>query len=183
MPRRPCGSGGAPDRPGRVVDRGPRRVVARARRPAAGPTRSGLIRCRAAAVHHVHERDHSQAEGDPAHHRGLSRPHLDHPPPGVRSQTGDRRLLDGGGHRVGDRTQLHRLRTPGQRRHLGDVRGDARRRRARPLVAHHRRVQGVRPLHRSHHHSHAHEVGRGVSRRPRPLEPSASRLGRRADQP
>ena len=60
----------------------------------------------------------------------------------LRHQARDRRVLDRRGHRLGDRPQLHRLRPARQRRHLGHLRGHARRRRPRPVVADRRGVQG-----------------------------------------
>ena len=97
----------------------------------------------------------------------------DDPPAGVRPEARHRRLLDRGRHRMGDRPQLHRLRTALQRRDLGDVRGDARRRRARPVVADRRGARRHDPLHRPHHDPHPHEVGRGPSRRPTTCRASA----------
>ena len=97
----------------------------------------------------------------------------DHPPAGLRHQARRGRLLDGGRHRLGDRPQLHRLRPAGQRHDLGHVRGHARRRRPGPLVADRGGVQGVDPLHRSDHHPHPHEVGRGTPRRPTTSRASA----------
>ena len=165
------------------MGRGPRRVVARPGRAPARDARGRGLRRRAPALHHVHQRHDGQAQGHPAHQRRLPDPRVGHPPPDLRHQARDRRLLDGGRHRLGDRAQLHRLRAPGQRHHLGHVRGHARHAGARPLVEHHREVQGQHPLHRADHHPDLHEVGRGAPGRPRPLEPAAARLGGRAHQP
>ena len=93
------------------------------------------LRRRAPALHHVHQRDDGQAQGHPAHQRRLPDPRLGHPPAHLRHQARDRRLLDRGRHRLGDRAQLHRLRPAGQRHHLGHVRGHARHARRGPLVA------------------------------------------------
>ena len=90
--------------------------------------RGRVLRRRAPAVHHVHRRDDGQAQGHPPHHRRLPVARGDHAPLRLRHQARDRRLLDGGRHRLGHRAQLHRLRPAGQRRDLGHVRGHARRR-------------------------------------------------------
>ena len=113
----------------------------------------------------------------------LPHPRLGHPPVHLRHQARVRHLLDRGRHRLGDRAQLHRLRTAGQRDDLGHVRGDARRRRPGPLVVHRRDVQGQHSLHGAHHDQDVHEVGRGPAGVARPLEPAAPRVGGRAHQP
>ncbi len=91
--------------------------------PSARHTRRRVVRLGAPLVHHVHERNDGKAEGDPPHDRRLPVAHIDHAPAGLRPETRHRRVLDGCGHRVGDRAQLHRLRTSLQRRHLCHVRG------------------------------------------------------------
>ena len=96
------------------------------------------LRRRAPALHHVHQRHDGEAQGHPPHERRVPHPRLGHPPPHLRHQARDGRVLDGGRHRVGDRAQLHRLRPIGQRHHLGDVRGHAGHARTRPLVEHRR---------------------------------------------
>ena len=145
--------------------------------------RGGGVRRRAPALHHVHQRHHGQAQGDPAHLGRLSDPCLGHPSPDLRHQARGGRLLDGGRHRLGDRSQLHRLRPAGQRHHLGHVRGDAGHPGAGPVVADHREVQGQHPLHGPDHHPDLHEVGRGPARRLTICQPAAARIGGRADQP
>ena len=88
-----------------------------------------------------------------------------HPPPDLRPQARDRRLLDRGRHRLGDGPQLHRLRPAGQRRRR---RSCTRAPRTRPagtaggsIVE---KLQGDHPLHGADHHPHLHEVGRGPAR-------------------
>ena len=71
-----------------------RRLVARRRRPPAADPRARGVRRRAAALCDVHERHDRQAQGDPAHDRGLSHPCRHHPPAGVRPQ-GRRRTSSG----------------------------------------------------------------------------------------
>ena len=72
LPRRALGGRGPAHRPGRRVAGGPGRLVARPGRPPARPPRARLLRRRAPALHHVHQRHHRQAQGDPAHHRAAT---------------------------------------------------------------------------------------------------------------
>ncbi len=58
----------------------------------------------------VHERHDCEAEGHRAYDRRLSRGCGHDSPLRLRPEAGDRRLLVRGGHRLGDRAQLHRLR-------------------------------------------------------------------------
>ncbi len=96
--------------------------------------------------------------------RRVPHPLRDHSPADLRREAGAGRLLDRSRRRVGHRPQLHRLRTAGQRHHLGALRGHSRRGRQGPLVEDRRRLQGLDPLHRADHHPDPHEVGRVVSR-------------------
>ena len=70
----------------------------------------------------VHVGYDSQTQGDHAHHGRLPHPGGLHPPIRVRPPPGDRRLLVRSRHRLGHRPQLHRLRTIGQRLHVGHLR-------------------------------------------------------------
>ena len=72
----------------------------------------------------------------------------------------DRRLLVHRRHRLGHRPLLHRLRTAGQRRDAGDVRGHAGHPAPGPLVGDRPEVQGHDPLHGADRDPHLHEVGR-----------------------
>jgi acetyl-CoA synthetase len=143
----------------------------------------GGVRRRAPALHHVHQWDDGQAQGDPAHLGRLPDACLGHAPAHLRHQARRGRLLDGGRHRVGDRSQLHRVRAAGQRHDLGHVRGHAGHARSGPLVADHREVQGQHPLHGAHHHPDVHEVGGGPPGRARSLQPAPARFGGGAHQP
>jgi hypothetical protein len=129
------------------------------------PTRScprahGL---RAAPLPALHLGHHRQAQGHHAHHRRLPHPgRLDHPQVRVRPQARHRRLLVRGRHRLGHRPQLHRLRAPRQRRHVGHVRGgtpDTPGHGRRTAVGHRREVRGDPALHGAHRHPDVHEVG------------------------
>ena len=61
-------------RPGRAVDRRPRRLVARRRRHRARRARGRGVRRRDPAVHHLHVRHHREAEGPRAHLGRLPHP-------------------------------------------------------------------------------------------------------------
>ena len=67
LPRRRDGPGGPPHRPGGRVERGPGPLVARGGRSPVRHARGRVLRRRAAAVHHVHQRHHGQAQRHPAH--------------------------------------------------------------------------------------------------------------------
>ena len=54
---------------------------------------------------------------------------------------------------------------------------------ARPLLEPDRKVRHHHPVHRPDRHSRVYEVGDGVARQARPVQPAPARLGRRADQP
>ena len=101
----------------------------------------------------------------------------------LRPQARVRRLLVLGRRRLGDRALLHRLRAAGQRRHLGDVRGRSRLPRQGHLVGALRALRGDDLLHRADRDPRVHEVGRRVSRAPRPEQAAPARVGGRADQP
>ena len=93
-------------------------VVARHRRrvPARADGRRGP------ALPALHLGHHGKAQGHHAHDRRLSHAGGVHPQVRVRPASRRRRVLVRGRHRLGHRPQLHRLRTAGQRRHLGHVR-------------------------------------------------------------
>ena len=181
--RRPQCPGGPAHRAGGRVDRRPGRVVARPGRGAARRARGGGVRQRASPVHHVHLRYDRSSEGHPAHHGRLSHPGGVDALGGVRRQAGAGRVLDGGGHRLGDRPLVHRLRATRQRRHLGPVRGDAGHPAQGPLVGARREVPGDDPLLRPDRDPHLHEVGRRHPGRLRPHLAAAAGLGRRTHQP
>ncbi len=88
-----------------------------------------------------------------------------------------RRLLVRGRHRLGHRPQLHRVRTAGQRGHLGHLRGHARHARPRPVVVHRRALRRHPAVHRAHRHPHLHEVGRPGAGGPRPVQPPGAGHG------
>ena len=93
-----------------------------------------------------------------------------------------RHLLVHRRYRLGDRPQLHRLRTALGRRHQHDVRGRARFPAARPLLAAHREVPRQHFLHLADGHPRLHPAGRSVAQCARYVEPAAARVGRRAHQ-
>ena len=90
-------------------------------------------RRRASALHPLHLGHHRKAEGRRAHDRRLFGRHLHHHEVGLRSQ-GRRYLLVHRRHRLGDRTQLHRLRSAAERRDRPDVRRRAELSRPRSLL-------------------------------------------------
>ena len=93
------------------------------RRRAARHVRAGADGRRGSPVHPLHLGHHGRPQGDHAHDRRLPDPGRLHPQGRVRPARRRGRLLVRGRHRLGHRAQLHRLRTTGQRCHLGDVRG------------------------------------------------------------
>ena len=170
-----------PHRPGRRLGRQPRRLVARRRRRRVARARRRDARLRAPALRHVHVRHDRYAEGHPAHDRRLPHRHVLHALGGLRPQ-GRRRLLVHRRRRVGDRPQLHGLRSARQRRHPGDVRRHAGRPAQGPLVGDHREVRRDHLLHRADRDPDLHEVGRRPARRARPVLDPPARLGRGVDQ-
>ena len=162
----------------RGVGRGPRPLVARPRGAPVGHARGAGVRRRAPAVHPLHVRDHREAEGDPAHDRGLPDPGRVHAPQRLRPQGRHRRVLVHRGRGVGHRPLLHRLRPPGQRRDPGHLRGHPGHPAPGPLVGDRGQVRRDDPLHRSDGDPHVHEVGRGHPGRARPVEPAPAGLGR-----
>ena len=131
----------------------------------------------------LHVGYHRQAEGHHAHLRRLPHPGRLHPQVRVRPPSRQRRLLVHRRRRLGDRPQLHRLRSARQRRHAGDVRRRAQLPRQRSLLGDRRQVQGHEVLHGADGDPHVHEVGSGGAGQARPVEPEAARHGRRTDQP
>ena len=116
---------------------------------------------RGPAVHPLHLGLDRQAEGRAAHHRRLSRLHVDDAP--VRLRLSRRRhLLVHRRCRLGHRPQLHRLRPARQRRDHADVRGRAELSRRRPLLAGGRQAQGQHLLHRADRDPRADARGRGA---------------------
>ena len=129
-PQAPRGRGGRGDAHDRARDRrgplrrrrahgpAPRLLVARHR----GPPGRGLPARprgqRAHALPALHVRHDGEAQGDPAHLRGLSPGRCLHALGRVRHQA-RRRLLVRRGHRLGHRAQLHRVRPPRQRHDRG----------------------------------------------------------------
>ena len=95
----------------------------------------------------------------------------------------DRYLLVHRGHRLGDRPQLHRLRSARRRRHHRDVRRRAGLSAVRPLVAHGREVWRDDFLYFADGHPRADSPGRSVAERARSLQSAAARFGGRTDQP
>ena len=85
---------------------------------------------RGPAVPALHLGHHGQAQGDHAHDGRLPHAGRLHPQVRVRPAPRHRHLLVRRRHRLGHRPQLHRLRAAHQRRHVGDLRGRARRARA-----------------------------------------------------
>ena len=143
------------------MDRRAGRVVARSRRAAVRAPPGGGLRRRAPAVHHVHQRYHGQPERHPAHQRRLPDASGDDAPPDLRYQAREGHLLDRSRHRLGDGPQLHRVRAPGQRHHVGHLRGHPghpARDRWWSIVE---RYQVDDPLHGADDDPHLHEVGRG----------------------
>ncbi len=161
VPGRPHGRRRQAHRPGRRVDRGPRRLVGGRRRQAVHRAHTRSLRRRAPAVRHVHVGVHGQAEGHPAHGGRLPHPGGVHAPRGVRPQAGRGPVLVRRRHRLDHRPQLHRLRAAGQPGDVLHVRGCAEQPGRAPLVEDDREVQDLDPLHRAHHDPDVHEVGRG----------------------
>ena len=113
-----------PDEAGRAMDRRTRRVVARDRRQAEAGVRGGVARERAHAVSPVHVGHHRETQGHRAHDGGVSHRGRDDPQAHLRRQ-GRGRVLVRRRHRLGHRSQLHRVRTARERNDRRDVRGHA----------------------------------------------------------
>ena len=165
----------ATDRRGDPVDRGPRRLVARAGRSRLDGLPRRAVRLRADALPALHLRHHGEAEGHRPHQRRLPDRRRRDAQPGVRHQARDRRLLVLGRHRLGHRAQLHRLRAARERLHVDPVRGRARLPRQGPLVGHRRALPVHDLLHRPDRDPRVPQVGPRVPRPPRPLVPAAAR--------
>ena len=167
-------------RQGRLGGR-PRRVVARDRRQGAGRLPARADGRGGSAVHPLHLGLDRKAQGRAAHDRRLHRVRLDDAPIRLRLPR-RRRLLVHRRRRLGDRPQLHRLRTARQRRHHADVRGRAQLSRFQPLLAGDRQAPGQHLLHRAHRHPRPDARRRGAGEEGVAQEPAAAGLGRRADQ-
>ena len=167
---------------GAHVHAGARPLVPRVdRRPTRGVSARGDGR-RGLPVPALHERHHRQAEGHRAHDGRLHDAGRRHAPLDLRHPRG-RRVLVRGGHRMGDRSLLHRLR-PAREPHDGHhLRGRARLARQGPAVVDRGEVQGDDPLHGADGHPRVHALGDGVPRAARPLVAATARFGGRADQP
>ena len=111
-----------------------------------GRVRPRRTRCRASAVHPLHLRQHGKTQGRAAHDGRLSLGDDDDVAVGLRSER-PRHVLVHGRRRLGDRSQLHRLRPARQRCDRRHVRRGARLARPRPLLADHRKIPGHDPLH------------------------------------
>ena len=154
-------------------------------RPAAGRRR--VVRARGDgrrghALHPLHVGHHRQAEGHRPHHRRLPHRRLRHDQVGVRSE-GGRRVLVHRRHRLGDGTQLRRLRSAGERGDGRDVRGGARLAREGPFLGHHRASRRHDLLYRADRHPCLHALGPGVAEEARHEDAAPARQRGRADQP
>ena len=133
------------------------------------------------AVHSLHVRLDGRAQGRAAHDGRLSRLRLDDAPICLRLSRG-RHLLVHRRCRLGDWSQLHPLRSPGQRRDDAHVRGRSQLSVDEPVLGGHRQAQGQYLLHRADRHPLAHGRGRGAGEENEPRLSSSSRFSRRADQ-
>ena len=122
-----------------------------------------------------------KAEGHRAHHRRLLGRDVHHQQMGLRSE-GRRHVLVHRRHRLGDRAQLHRVRSAAERRDRADVRRRAELAGVRSLLGDHREAQGQHALHRANRDPHLHQVGRRVAEEARPEQPAPAGHGGRADQ-
>ena len=86
-------------------------------------------------------------------------------------------------YRLGHRAHLHRLRAAVERCDPGRLRGHTGVAERAPSLRGHRKVRRHNLLHRADADPDVHEVGPRDPRRPRPVQPAAAGLGRRADQP
>ncbi len=145
---------------------GPRRLV-----PRGGPRRRHLAAlrhrvdgCRGPALHPLHVRFDRQAQGHPAHDRGLPALHDAHVQVHVRLPRRGR-LLVHRRHRLDHRSQLHRVRAARARRDVAHVRGRAHLSGCRPLLAGRREARRQPVLHRADGDPRADE-GSATSGRP-----------------
>ena len=122
-----------------------------------------------------------KAQGHRAHDRRLPDRHVRDDEVGLRSE-GRRRLLVHGGHRLGDRPQLRRLRPARQRRDGADVRGRARLAAEGSLLGAHRALRRHDLLHGADGDPRVHALGHRMAGAARPVLAAAARIGRRADQ-
>src|SRR3989475_186675 len=134
------------------------------------------------AVPSLYQRHHGQAEGHHSHHSRLPRRRGFDASLHLRCQA-ELDLLVRSRHRMGDGSQLHRLRPARQRDHRHHLRGHSRLPRQGPLVEDRRALQAGHPLHGADHDTHTHEVGPRVRPEIRPQLAKGPRHSRRADQP
>ena len=107
-------------------------------------------------------RHHRQTQRHSAHHRRICRRNIHHDEMGFRFAR-RRHLLVHGRYRLGDRPQLHRLRSAAERRHRGDVRRRPDLAGAGSLLEDHREISGQYLLHRAHGHPRLHALGRAMA--------------------
>ena len=172
---------GAPHRRQGSDEGRPRFLLRRDRQDRAGGMSVRADERGRSAVHSLHVRLDRKAEGRAAHHRRLSRLHVDDA--SIRVRLSRRRyLLVHRRRRLGDRPQLYRLWPACERRDHVDVRGRAELSVDVALLGSHRQAQGQHLLHRADRDPRA-DAGRrraGEENLARLVAPA--RLGRRADQ-
>ncbi len=140
------------------------------------------VRVRTPALHPLHLRLHRQAQGRPAHHCRL---------PPVRARDGEvhvqpargRHPFLRRGRRLGDGSQLHRLRPAVQRGHHGRLREHPELPRAGPLLAGHRQAQDDDAVHSPDRHPQPRRPGRRVAAEAPHVQPAHHRHRRRTHRP
>ena len=166
---------------GRQHGRGPRSLVARARRQRRAHLPRRAHGLRRSALHPLHLRIHRQTQRPAAHHRRLRRANLPHHQ--IRLRPARRRhLLVHGRHRLGHRPLLCRLRPAAERRHRPHVRRRAELSRLFALLEDRRRPSRHRLLHRAHRHPRLHQVGQRIRRQVQARFAAPPRHRRRAHQ-
>ncbi len=144
---------------------------------------AGAARQRASAVHPLHDRHDREAEGRRPHDRRLPPARGADVAVGVRPE-GRRHLLVHRRRRLGDRTQLRRLRPARERRDHRDVRGRAQPPAAGSLLGDHRRATASPSSTPRRRRSAPSSSGARSGRGSHDLSIAApARHGRRADQP
>jgi hypothetical protein len=146
-----------------------------------------VVRARAdgeqrSAVRPLHLRNDREAQGDRARNGRILDRRLRNDTLGLRPETRGRVLVHGG-HRLGHRPLVRRLRAARRGSDRRDLRGSARLAGPRPLLVDLRALRGHRLLHGADRDPRVHEVGRLLARRPRSFGAAAARNRRRADQP